>query len=67
MMDRFPTNDDFIKASYQIITNKDGDTAMTLLSKYYREQCLDHPEKFMDFVNHATETYRNMYMFDMVS
>ena len=33
----YPTTYYFIKACYRFITNKDGDTAMTLLSKYYRQ------------------------------
>ena len=43
-------------------TLQDGDTAMTLLSKYYRE----HPYRFNEFVVEATHSHRRMYLFDMV-
>jgi hypothetical protein len=56
------TSADVLKASYRTITNKDGDTAMTLLSKYYRE----HPDRFNEFVIEATHSHRRMYLFDML-
>jgi len=58
----YPTTNDFVKACYRSITNKDGDTAMTLLSKFYR----DNPKKFSDFVSQATRSPRQMYLFDML-
>ena len=57
----YPTSYEFVKACYRYISNKDGDTAMTLLSKYYR----DNPKKFNDFVIQATRSHRQMYLFDM--
>jgi hypothetical protein len=56
------TSSEVLKALYRTITNKDGDTAMTLLSKYYRE----HPHRFNEFIIEATHSHRRMYLFDML-
>ena len=58
----YPTVNDFVKACYRYITNKDGDTALTLLSNYYK----NNPQKFHDFIRLAASSARRLYLFDML-
>ena len=44
------------------IFHKDGDTALTLLSNYYK----NNPQKFHDFIRLATSSARRLYLFDML-
>jgi ankyrin repeat protein len=58
----YPSRSAFVTACYNDVKNKDGDTALSLLAKYYR----DNPKKFNDFVEFASTSRQRLHLFAML-
>ena len=58
----YPSRSELVKACYKGVMNKDGDTALSLLAKFYRE----NPKKFNDFVSFASVSRERLHLFDML-